>query len=47
MVVPATTLTCRAPTNPNRMGLPKRPPSLAEMVDAYVAELGGDKPIHR
>eukprot|EP00879_Flechtneria_rotunda_P003437 GHRR01003666.1.p1 GENE.GHRR01003666.1~~GHRR01003666.1.p1 ORF type:complete len:1583 (+),score=615.48 GHRR01003666.1:404-5152(+) len=35
-----------APSNPLRWGLPRRPPSLAMQVDAYVQELGGDKPIH-
>ncbi|KAF6253758.1 carboxyl transferase domain-containing protein [Scenedesmus sp. NREL 46B-D3] len=33
-------------TNPNRMGLPKRPPSLNIMVDTFVAEMGGDRPIY-
>jgi hypothetical protein len=29
------------------MGLPKRPPSLNKMVDTFVAEMGGDRPIYR
>lgn len=38
---------CRASANPTRKGLPKRDASVSLQIEAFVATMGGDRPIHR
>jgi hypothetical protein len=40
-------LSMRRAINPQRLGLPKRSPSLNRMLEQWVEEHGGSKPIHR
>jgi len=44
---PPPTKNNRQGSNPLKMGVPKRVPSLNSQVEAKVRELGGDKAIHR
>ena len=34
-------------SNPLRKGLPKIPPSQSKLIDQYIEEMGGDRPIYR
>ena len=37
----------RASSNPQKLGTPRRVASLSSQLDAFCADLGGDRPIYR